>query len=242
MSDYLQNIVLRSLGLAEVVQPRVPQLFEQALASAPLPDSYSQTQIEPTTPVISDAVPEMTQTTHREIGSSAIEDTETSTLVTETSNRNHHLPFTVRPAGPSPVVKDDPPRATLIPSVTTLDSGSPANPLSTPRASSETQPQSQRETSVVSNEPLDPSITMSTRNAPGHSNARLQSSVPKQSLPSLAQNLRAQPQPLPVKITIGRVDVRAIMPSGPPKVAGWVRPKPALSLESYLKQREEGKR
>ena len=32
MSDYLNNIVSRSLSVAEVVQPRVPHLFEQTPA------------------------------------------------------------------------------------------------------------------------------------------------------------------------------------------------------------------
>lgn len=53
---------------------------------------------------------------------------------------------------------------------------------------------------------------------------------------------RAEPQLPPIRINIGRVDVRAIMPAAPPVVHSSPRPKPALSLESYLKQREEGKR
>ena len=43
MSDYLNSIVLRSLNLATVVQPRVPQLFEEA--PAPLSDTSQQTTI-----------------------------------------------------------------------------------------------------------------------------------------------------------------------------------------------------
>jgi hypothetical protein len=44
-----------------------------------------------------------------------------------------------------------------------------------------------------------------------------------------------------IRVTIGRVEVRAIMaPPPPPRAAR--RPRPALSLEDYLKQREGGKR
>ncbi len=236
MSDYLQNIVLRSLSLAEVVQPRVPQLFEQAGTSAPLPDSSSQAEFVQTTPVVKDPIAELqlTQTPHREGRPTGFEREESA--ASETRNENHHLPFIVRSVGPSPTVQENPAPAKLIPPVTTPDSGSS---VSTVRA--ETQP----ERSQASIGPLlrEPSIAMiDQKNPPALSNARLQPSVTKSSLPSLAQNLRAESQPQPIKITIGRVDVRAIMPSVPPKAAASMRPKPALSLENYLKQREEGKR
>jgi hypothetical protein len=48
----------------------------------------------------------------------------------------------------------------------------------------------------------------------------------------------AMPEPAPtIKITIGRVDVRAIMPAAHVPRPAPTRPKPALSLEDYLKQR-----
>ena len=51
------------------------------------------------------------------------------------------------------------------------------------------------------------------------------------------------PEPAPtIKITIGRVDVRAIMPAAPAPRPAPARPSPALSLEDYLKQREGGRR
>ena len=53
----------------------------------------------------------------------------------------------------------------------------------------------------------------------------------------------AMPEPAPtIKITIGRVDVRAIMPAAPAPRPAPTRPSPALSLEDYLKQREGGRR
>lgn len=48
--------------------------------------------------------------------------------------------------------------------------------------------------------------------------------------------------PTTIRVTIGRVEVRAIMPPAPPTRAKPALPGPALSLEDYLKQRNEGKR
>lgn len=239
MGDYLQNIILRSLSLAEVVQPRVPQLFEQSSASVPMPNSSSQTEIVQTTPIVAATISEVPQTMLREVRRSS-ESEETPPSVTDTKDRDHHLPFTVRPSGTSPVVREDLTPARLIP--TMLDSGPVPNPVSPRRAELEPQPQSEREQVATGPRWREPSIAMIDQNPPALTNARLQPSVPKRSLPSLAQNLSAELQQLPIKITIGRVDVRAIMPSGPPRAATSPRPRPTLSLESYLKQREEGKR
>jgi hypothetical protein len=51
------------------------------------------------------------------------------------------------------------------------------------------------------------------------------------------------PEPAPtIKITIGRVDVRAIMSAAPIPRPAPTRPSPALSLEEYLKQHGRGRR
>lgn len=51
---------------------------------------------------------------------------------------------------------------------------------------------------------------------------------------------RAIPAPAPtIKVTIGRVEVRAIMPPAAAPRPARARPGPALSLEDYLKQRRE---
>jgi len=87
---------------------------------------------------------------------------------------------------------------------------------------------SEASTAVRRNEPLTPT----TRHA----------SVPQAVPAARPQHNRVEEHLPAIKISIGRVDVRAIMPAGPAKAAVSTRPKPALSLESYLKQREEGKR
>jgi hypothetical protein len=50
------------------------------------------------------------------------------------------------------------------------------------------------------------------------------------------------PSPPTVRVTIGRVEVRAVQPPPPPPSAAPVQQGPALSLDEYLKQRNEGQR
>jgi hypothetical protein len=58
-----------------------------------------------------------------------------------------------------------------------------------------------------------------------------------------AEEARAETHPAPVvRITIGRVEVRAIMPPAPAPRPAPARPAPALSLDDYLKQQTGGSR
>lgn len=43
-----------------------------------------------------------------------------------------------------------------------------------------------------------------------------------------------------IRVSIGRVDVRAVFPTPPPRRAQTARPKPGLSLDEYLKRRNRG--
>ena len=45
-----------------------------------------------------------------------------------------------------------------------------------------------------------------------------------------------------IRISIGRVEVRAVMPTAPAPRPAPTRPRPGLSLDDYLKEREGGKR
>lgn len=44
-----------------------------------------------------------------------------------------------------------------------------------------------------------------------------------------------------IRVSIGRVEVRAVFPPPPPRRVEPVRPKPSLSLDDYLKQRNRGR-
>jgi hypothetical protein len=52
------------------------------------------------------------------------------------------------------------------------------------------------------------------------------------------------PAPTTIRVAIGRIEVRAITPPPTPPVprTARVQPKPAFSLDDYLKQRNEGHR
>jgi hypothetical protein len=65
----------------------------------------------------------------------------------------------------------------------------------------------------------------------------------REPLVSIPSEVTAMPVPAPtIRITIGRVDVRAVVPATPAARPAPARPSPALSLEDYLKQREGGRR
>ena len=69
----------------------------------------------------------------------------------------------------------------------------------------------------------------------------------RQALPALrpaataVEQMPASPEPSTIRVTIGRVDVRAIMPQAPPPAPAAPRVRP-MSLQQYLNQREGDKR
>ena len=248
MSDYLNNIVARSLNLADVVQPRVPQLFEQSFASTPEPDSPLQTEISERPAIFSEASETpgtRTDQAESEIRPPDLEPRKSSPASIETHIKKVS-PAAVQPIGPSEGVRKGLTPIAVNQAAGAADSRSVRDSVATPSATSNqnSQPQSERELPVPSTVgPLWKEAT-NTVSKPSlrSSAARLQQPPPNGTLSSLPQNNRSEPQSPEIRITIGRVDVRAIMPPSRPPNPAPVRPKPALSLESYLKQREEGKR
>ena len=233
MSDYLNSIVLRSLNLATVVQPRVPQLFEEA--PAPRPDTPQPAIISNATGV-RDELPQVSATPPSQQNAAH------STVVLEAAKTAGEIQpppqpsFAVPSFNPAPQVSEP---ASLVPSVSPDTSQPPAIPAANVR----TQTPAEAEHAVSTIRP-----TRDTHEEQQHlllSAARATAnSAPIQSQlsPAFAPNITAAPQSMPIRISIGRVDVRAIMPAAPAKATAATRAKPALSLENYLKQREEGKR
>jgi hypothetical protein len=230
MSDYLNNIVMRSLNLATVVQPRVPQLFEEAPAPAPLPDASQQSHIvinaPEELPKVSSA-PTVQQTPSR----SRVEETAEIEPGTQPSRS---LPE----PGPGPKASD----------VTPVGLITSARPVAqSPETPGPASNMIQTDTDRAAASTIGPLWQNATFTAPDQ-NPLMTPHPPIQpqlfpAMPaSSPRNVSATPQALPIRISIGRVDVRAIMPASPAKAAVSTRSKPALSLESYLKQREEGKR
>lgn len=242
MSDYLNNIVARSLSVAEVVQPRVPHLFEQAVVAPPVEmepvstgesaaekrvelsveqSSYSQTPTEQLNPMVATPLSERFQP-----------ESPAQTVLPPT-------PFLPEPATPVLEVRQSAkPQAPNAPASRTKSVSARAQATQQQRPANQNA-NNDTDTVVPSRvgpPPIESSAPVPKSEAVTH--RTISPTVPA----ALPQVNRAEPQLPPIRINIGRVDVRAIMPAAPPVVHSSPRPKPALSLESYLKQREEGKR
>jgi len=88
-----------------------------------------------------------------------------------------------------------------------------------------------------------PAMKHSTGNSPSLLKSSVAEAHRQSSLHEVGEKLafseRSSPPPT-IRVTIGRVEVRAIMPPAPPTRTKPARPGPALSLEDYLKQRNRG--
>ena len=230
MSDYLNNIVMRSLNLATVVQPRVPQLFEEAPAPAPLPDASQQSHIVINAP---DEVPKVSS-------APSVQQTPTAHRAEETAE--------IEPGTQPPLSLPEPASAPKVSEVTPaslIASGRPISQSAESPVQAVNMVQTDTDQAAASTiGPLWPNSAVSAtdQNSLTTPHAAIQPLFTPATTASSPQNISVTPQPLPIRISIGRVDVRAIMPASPAKAAVAMRSKPALSLESYLKQREEGKR
>jgi len=149
-------------------------------------------------------------------------------------------PFTVPSLGPLPQVTDLAP-ASLISSAAPYISQPTDTPVPPPNPKMQTPADAEYAASTV--RPAEGTQRQQQhllRPAAPATTTKPQLSQPMS--PAFVPNVSAAPQSMPIRISIGRVDVRAIMPAGPAKATVATRAKPALSLENYLKQREEGKR
>ena len=238
MSDYLNNIVARSLSVADVVQPRVPHLFEQTVAATPAENEAS----------VGESVGE-TMSDSGEVHQTSYSPTR-STQVNPTPPLFEQ--FRPEPAAPGvlPPTPVLPEPTTPLLEATRRHEGSANESLVRAKSVSVRPPATQQSRkagsvadSVVPSRvgPTQVEASATIRKgepATNKTNASISPGMPA-AVPQISRPEQQQP---PIRISIGRVDVRAIMPAGPAKAALSTRPKPALSLESYLKQREEGKR
>jgi len=244
MSDYLNNIVARSLNVADVVQPRVPHLFEQTVAATPVdPEPVSTGESVSETMFDSGATP---RASYSPTPPAPVNPTVTTPMFDQ-----------LQPDSPAPVAL--PPTPVLqTPSMPVPEIRKRSQTLAAPNASAlrtksvppqvpTTQPA--REINQYDGRVAEPVVP--TRVGPPQieppapipkSEAVTHKTISQAVPAALTQVNRTEPQLPPIRINIGRVDVRAIMPAAPPVTPAAPRPRPALSLESYLKQREEGKR
>ncbi|HET6976759.1 MAG TPA: hypothetical protein VFI24_10580 [Pyrinomonadaceae bacterium] len=244
MSDYLNNIVARSLSVAEVVQPRVPHLFEQTVAATPVEmepgsegESVAETRMGSSEAPHTSSAPTSPEQMNPTVATPVLEQFQSDSRAPVALPSTPFLPEPSMPLAEATKKLATPnapaPSANSVPASAQSTQQSRTVNQNATRVVDGVVPerggpsQSERPTAVRTSEP----VTYRT-------NASISPALPA-ALPPVN---RAEPQPTPIRISIGRVDVRAIMPAGPAKAAAPARPKPGLSLESYLKQREEGKR
>ena len=251
MSDYLNNIVSRSLSVAEVVQPRVPHLFEQTpavtvSAEDVVPVQSAETSFDFRPADESPCVPAPPATVTPQIAAPSFEPFRTEPARETAATAAASARVSEAPEQPTPAAEV----TNRIVRPVVPENVGPIVRTVPPRVAVPNQPRATRQQTQAENFP---GRTEPDRTAPARNDRSVIIRVPERATPrhpSVANAVLPPPplnqpveQPLPpIKINIGRVDVRAIMPAAPPPVSHAVRPKPALSLESYLKQREEGKR
>ena len=246
MSDYLSNVAAKSLNLIEPIHPRLASRFE------PLP---AIDWLTAGLPLEAEPVEEAPRP-----ASMAFEAAQLSVSAPVSA------PPTAAPrqplAAPMAVVPTTPDRSPVDQPLQSLRNSTTGDVVP-PSARSSTRPSSARRhearqqgrpTSLpIQDAPL---ATQTTGDAP--------SSV----IPSIPATVGARPAVAPhvesvtpvtpatptvsppvsqsaptIRVTIGRIDVRAVMPPAPPAPRSRPsRPGPTLSLEDYLQQRREGRR
>lgn len=77
-------------------------------------------------------------------------------------------------------------------------------------------------------------------NAKARADAPAGSVIPSPQAPAVAAPA-PPPMPPPIRVTIGRIEVRAVHPPPPVARPKATRPQPALSLDAYLQQRKGGR-
>ena len=266
MNDYLDNLVAKSLGLAEVVAPRPMSLFEPAQPDAGLlaPDQYSLEQdvaprrttagLEPVIgvaapPASKDEPPEKASPTRR-----AAQSDEPPQHLVQTVDRGASLSAQLLIPHPSADVGQRADRARTVASVNQQKiEGHQSAPVPAPlRIVSHATTPAERQvpdapeagpfTSAQGRgapiTPLSPSGAMLVAPA---SIRRADQEGGKASPDHAAVPATDSATPT-IKITIGRVDVRAVTPDKEsPRAREAERRNPALTLEEYLKRRSGGK-
>ncbi len=240
MRDFLSRLAARSLGVSPVAQPVVPPMFAPggfAERFEPAPDSSREF-----TAARTQAVENPTVTLETTTESAPAEATRSSLLADATQ--------AVSPMEPANAFRAANVFAEMPDSVTQDDSleikSKAANPSD--RMPTIAHGHSERETasdhlgSRVSGNgrrPLQPSANLVT---PGTFTRSGRETPPSSLSRDSGAGIDSRAMAPVIRVTIGRVDVRAEFPAAAPRPAPRQAQPPTLSVEEYAKQRNEGKR
>ena len=211
MNDYLINLIARSLDRASVIQPRVPSVFEPSELGS------EQSSVDASTPTGRRSAADV-MTPAQRTSSEPLAQRRRSVLEPHTSVTDMR-----RPPDNAPIIQ--PSRGQVI------ASGHETH-VSTNRSISEASPRPFSESPRSSRELIhstQPRPTVWSSGMPTH----------ELSVGKSLQHTNTTPAPL-IRVTIGRIDVRAVLPpTQPPRRTTSTRPK--LTLDEYLKQRNGGR-
>jgi len=223
MSDYLDNLVARSLHRADVVQPRLTSRFEPSAGARTLWDPAS---------AAADAVQEQSlldepasddrQSAHASFRHGAGE-----------ASRSDRGSLNAPTALPADEADEDAALQPFAPA---------ARPATHPRAPMSAQSVPAEDAQSADDGARVRAARIDRVSAPAAERVTLRTVILPAPAPFAPEPPRvhstaaSQPDAGPVvKITIGRVDVRAVMPAPPAPRSPAARREPALSLEDYLK-------
>lgn len=242
MSDYLDNLVRKGLNQAEVVQPRLASLFEPSPEARGLMAGLSATDLE-----------------------TAQDEPFSDETLIETRLMSQAPLKGSSEAHPRVINLNQPPLSATVPQQSVAPAPVPVATEHEPVAarlinSSEQEKQHALERSIrgIENEQaalreaLQSQRAGETEQAPTPGTRSLTPAITvireratsqiEPAAPAPTEQVAAHAAAPTIKITIGRVDVRAVMPAAPATRPAPARPGPSLSLEDYLQQREGGKR
>jgi hypothetical protein len=255
MSDYLSRLVSRTLTVARVVQPRVPNRFEP-----PLPVDDVQLFAVPSggrAPVTIDR--QLIERSDRVIQRSDRESTHDTPTVVKTEESGQPLTPEVRQSvapldRSGPPDRDGglagkmPPPQEARPIVVVRPRLAPAV-ASTPHAAPVVRVPSPADQQEVAGPPIEGPATLETpeREGPRTLARRVEKSANRSPAPALPQQSAAPVRETPAKpsitVHIGRIEVRAVTPPPPsPKRPAAPPLAPTLALKDYLKGRRERRR
>ena len=211
MNDYLVNLIIRSLDRAPAIQPRVPSVFE------PSDLGSEQSSVDASNPTGRHSAADVITPAQRK-SSEPLAQRRRSVLEPHTAVTDMR-----RPPNNAPVIQLS--RGQVI------ASGHETN-LSTDRGISEASPRLLSQSSRSSSELIHATQPRHPVRSPVMPTHEL-------SVGKSLQHTKTTPAPL-IRVTIGRIDVRAVLPpTQPPRRTTSTRPK--LTLDEYLKQRNGGR-
>lgn len=244
--NHLAKLAARGAAIVTAVRPRLPSMFEATpVDAAPPPESAPFTHPPPSAPDVSRRIVEVEEVLRRETRIAPAPRTATIALPTM------HVP-----AQPPERVE----RVERIERIETQPSRAeePASPQSIVREKT-TERVERTETRIVTPpaermevvRERDTHHVIETKAAPAAPRIAERERPPRRDTPITRPPSPATPmfhrEPMPeaaptIHVTIGRVDVRAVMPGAPAQRTETAPRAPALSLEDYLAQRNRGAR